>query len=445
MNKKGLLNIIFCVGISLAIFSGCGGDKNNSSSQSMNGMSGMFAAGAIPVKVDTVKIESISEYILTNTTIEAQREVDIIARVPGIVENFSFEEGATVRKGNVIAKLDDRELKLNVDQAKAKLDNTKSLFDRSKDMFNKNIVSKEIFDDAQFQYETAKSQYDNAVLQLEYASIRAPLNGIITKRSLEIGDFISNNQVVYTMADYDVLWAKIYVPEKEIGKIKPGQKAKIEVEAFPEKSFDAKVKMINPVIDPTSGTVKVTVEILRGKTGILPGMFASVYILTQTHDKAKVIPKKSLILESETDRIFVFENGEALLRDVKVGFIDGNRIEILNGINDGDVVITVGQEGLRDGASVRIIGASQPENMTANQQQGRPFEANAQFASQKKAGSSSGESVDPDRLKRMEERMLQNPEIKKQFEKRAKEDPDFKNNPKKKASFFQEMFQKMSR
>ena len=159
------------------------------------------------------------------------------------------------------------------------------------------------------------------------------------------------------MVDYDLLLARIYIPEKEIGKIKPGQKAKIEVEAFPNKSFAGIVKMINPVIDPTSGTVKVTIEIQKADTGLLPGMFASVYVLTDLHENAITIPKKALILESEIDRIYIFDNGEARLRDVSVGFSDGGRIEILAGVKSGETVITVGQEGLRDGAKVRILNA----------------------------------------------------------------------------------------
>lgn len=359
MNLKVLANILFHL-TTVFILHGCGSDQQDGAAARPGGMGGMdrmAASGSIPVKVDTVKVESISTYILTNTTLEALREVDIIARASGIVEKFNYEEGASVKKGDIIVELDDRELRLAVDQAKAKLDNTQRLFDRSQDMFNKNLISKEMFDDAIYQRETARSQHDNVLLQLEYASIRAPLSGVITKRILEIGDYITTNQIVYTMADYDILLARIFVPEKDIGKIKPGQKTKIEVEAFSNKSFEGIVKMINPVIDPSSGTVKVTVEIERADTGLLPGMFTSVYVLTDLHDNAMVVPKKALILESDTDRLFVFKNGQAFLRDVKVGFTDGNRIEILAGVDADEMVITVGQEGLRDGARVRIIGA----------------------------------------------------------------------------------------
>ncbi len=368
MKLKVLSRILFYLTI-VFILNGCGSDQEDGTSARPGGggMDRKTASGSIPVKVDTVKVESISMYILTNTTLEAQREVDIIARVSGIVEKFNYEEGASVKKGDIIVELDDREMRLATKQAKAKLDNTQRLFDRSQDMFTKNLISKEMFDEAIFQRETARSQYDNVLLQLEYASIRAPIKGVITKRILEIGDYITTNQIVYTMADYDLLLARIFVPEKEIGKIKPGQKAKIEVEAFPNKSFEGIVKMINPVIDPSSGTVKVTIEIERANTGLLPGMFTSVYVLTDLHEDAIVVPKKSLILESEIDRLFVYENGQAFLRDVKVGFTDGSRIEILEGVYSDEMVITVGQEGLRDGARVRIIGV--PETALSTDKQ----------------------------------------------------------------------------
>ena len=143
MKLKVLGSILFYLA-SVFILTGCGSDEQDGAAARPGGMGGMdrmAASGSIPVKVDTVKVEPISTYILTNTTLEALREVDIIAGVSGIVEKFNYEEGASVRKGVIIVEVDDRELRLAVDQAKAKLDNTQRLFDHSQDMFNKNLIA----------------------------------------------------------------------------------------------------------------------------------------------------------------------------------------------------------------------------------------------------------------------------------------------------------------
>ena len=448
MSKARLILATLAVGL-VASFGACGGGDSSSSgraSRSGARMAGMFQRGAIPVKADTVKVGPISAYILTNTTLEAQRQVDIVARVNGIVKSIRAEEGDEVRRNQVLARLDETELRLNLQRAKAQLENNRRLFERAKEMFAKNLISKEEYDNAQFQYETSKSQYESARVQLEYATIRAPVDGIITARNVEVGDYVTVNRVVYSMADYDTLFARIHIPEKDIVKIHPGQEAKIRVEAFPGRAFRGRVKIISPVVDPTSGTVKVTVEIVRGRSPLLPGMFASVYIVTETHPNAVIIPKKALILESETDRVFVYDNGVARLRDIKVGLSEGDKLEVLEGLKPGELVITVGQEGLRDGAAVRLLGETETE--VASKPQGKEeAKQAAPFAAERAPGAGvrgrRGFRFTPEQFARFEQRMLQIPEVKKAFEERAKADPDFRNNMQKKLAFFREMRRKM--
>lgn len=457
MSRKLNTSLLLTLGMAL-LFAGCGGgDEQAASSQRGGGRTALTGnqAGALPVKVDTVRSGSISKYILTNSTLEAQRAVDVIARVAGIVEGFHFEEGTVVKKGDLLVKLDERETKLNMEQAKARADNTLRLHNRSKEMFERNLVSKEAFDDTKFQYETASSQFESARLQWQYTSIVAPISGIITSRQMEIGDYITANRVVCSIADYDTLLARIYIPERDISKIRPDQTAKITVEALAEKEFNAKVQMVNPVVDPASGTVKVTVEIPRRNTGLLPGMFSTIFLLTDTRDNTVIVPKKSLVLESETDRVFVFEDGAANLRDIEIGYTDGDRMEILKGLSPDEVVISVGHEGLRDGAAVRVVGQS-GKTMAANPNQavamdterpavngGDQGESANQGGRQGRQGAAAQggrfDTQSPEQFKRFEERMLQIPEIKAEYDKKVKEDPSFKDDIEKKREFFREL------
>ena len=226
----------------LISISGCSSDEQSSGQfNRTRGSSAGSQTGALPVKVDTVKTESISTFILTNTTLEAQRTVDVIARVTGIVRDYYFEEGAIVKKGEQLVKLDDRELKLNMEQAKSRAENNLRLYNRSKGMFEKSLVSKETFDDAKFQYETTESQFQSAKLQWEYTSIIAPINGIVTTRSIELGDYITSNRIVCSIADYDTLLARIFIPEREISNIRSNQYAKIKVEALSEREFSGNI------------------------------------------------------------------------------------------------------------------------------------------------------------------------------------------------------------
>ncbi len=436
-----LVSVVFLIGMVV----GCGkkGDSPGSRTAFRNG-AGRIRLGAIPVKVIQVKREPISVFLLSSANLEALRKVDVVARVSGIVRRIFVEEGDAVRKNQILAKLDDTELQLQLQQAQARAENNSRLFQRAKEMFEKNLISKEQYDDAKYQYETAQAQLKSAQLQLSYASIRAPISGVVTQRLIEVGNTVNTNQKVFTMVDYDTLYARIFIPEKDIPRVHVGQKARVTVEAYPNRVFWGRVKMINPIVDPESGTVKVTVSLLKRGTPLLPGMFATVQIITETHPDALVIPKRALLLESETDRVFVVKDSVAHQRDVKLGFSDGDRVEILDGLQVGEWVVVVGQEGLQNGAHVRMITEKTTAEAATAAGSSQPAPSPKNPARKKITGSqASGFPVpNPELVKRIQERFLKIPEVQKAFKKRVQADPDFKTNVRKQVEFFREMREK---
>ena len=387
-------------------------------------------SAAIPVEIAIVKRDTISNYLLANTTLEPERSVNVVAKVSGVVVELRAEEGDQVKAGQLLARIDDSELAVNVKQAKARLDNAKSAFERAREMFQKNLTSREAYEQAKLELETAQAQYESAQLQWQYSRIRAPIDGVVTARNIDLGDMVSVNTVVFSLADFNPLLARVHVPEKDITQVHVGQPAKITVESAPGRTFTGRVQMISPVVDPTTGTVKVTIEI-RKREGILrPGMFASVYLVTETHPNALVIPKKALVLESERDMVFTFKNGRAHEVPLKLGFSDAQNVEVLAGLAEGDTVITVGQEGLREGTPVRVaqttpVAATTPaprESLsvarTATQ------EIPSAKAGRPRSGRAQGRRITPELVKRIEERALRVPEIRKAYEARMK-DPKF--------------------
>ncbi|MFQ5754285.1 MAG: efflux RND transporter periplasmic adaptor subunit, partial [bacterium] len=234
------------------------------------------------------------------------------------------------------------------------------------------------------------------------------------------------------------------VPEKDMGRVFEGQQAKIAVESEPGLEFSGVVKMISPVVDPTSGTAKVTIDINDDRGKLKPGMFASVFINTETHKNTLLIPKKALVLESEEDQVYVYDNGIANKVKLQLGFTSGDSVEVLSGLKEGDLVVTVGQEGLRTGLPIRIPEQEQALTRSSKDTTAAPALATNNSGQRRRRPSMGADGqIDPERLKRMEERLLQNPAIRKEYEKRLKQDPDMKNDPQKKMAFFREMFQKM--
>jgi membrane fusion protein (multidrug efflux system) len=464
-------------------------------------MGDMAGSGAgVPVQVEAVQRADISTFLLNTTTLEAEREVEVLAKVSGQVSRLLVEEGDVVRAGQALAQLDEQELLLQLRESEIRAQNAQSNFERTKNMFEKNLVSKENLEDVRYQNESAQAAYETAKLKVEYTHIRSPIAGVVTHRLIELGQRINLNQAVFRVADFDPLRAIIHVPERDMQKVRVGQEAKIAAEALRGKAFSGKVRMISPIVDPTSGTMKVTIDIYDRSGSLKPGMFVTTNIITETHTNALVIPKKALILESEADQVYVYDNGIARKATLQLGFQESDRVEVLSGLNEGDQVVTIGQEGLREGLPIRISGAAptttpvttapretaapqlaarqeQPaadksagmdkktqERMPAQQAKAEtPTAANSESTpppSQARQGQQQGQPgqppggmqgqrrwgegpPDPERLQRMVERLSQrSPEFKEEWEKKMK-DEDFRNDLEKQGQFLREWFMKM--
>jgi membrane fusion protein (multidrug efflux system) len=291
---------------------------------------------------------------MQTTTIEAIRQVDILTKVSGQVIKLPVEEGVRVKKGDLLAELNEAELKIEFMKTKISMETDKTMLERAKNMLEKKLIADENYEITRLQYESSKAAHEAAHLQLNYTSVRAPFNGVVTVRNIELGQRVNVNQSLFVVADFNPLRAKIYVPEKDIGRIYEGQRAKITIEAEPGLDFSGVVKMISPVVDPSSGTSKVTIDIDDHKGKLKPGMFASIFITTETHNNALIIPKKALILESDLDQVYIYQEGNAHKVNLKVGFTSGDDLEVLSGLEEGDLVVIAGQDGLREGLPLRI-------------------------------------------------------------------------------------------
>ncbi len=464
MNTPAKITTTLLLAGSLLIAAGCGNEESGSSS----GRSGMRdgsrrKTAAIPVQVARVKRGDISRFLLHTTTIEAEKVVEVVAKVSGQVSKLPVEEGMKVKRGTLLAQLDEAELKLELIQARARMETDKAAFERAQSMFEKNLIAHEAFDATRLQYENSKAQYEAARLRVEYTAVRSPIAGIVTARNVELGQRVAVNQVLFVVADFDPLRARIYVPEKDITEIYEGQKAIIRADALPEQEFTATVRMISPVVDPANGTVKVTLDVPSARGKLKPGMFVSVYITTATHKDALLIPKKALLIESENDQVYVFDQGKARKAVLETGFTSGDMIEVLSGLSEGDLVVTIGQEGLRPGLPIRISGGDVPavsESADSSGTQavastnGKP-ETGRKPAAQKPAAAVDGktamkaaapaaaQTVDTEVVRKLEEWFMKNQRMRQRYEAALEEDPAMKDDPARKLDYFRSSMDRM--
>ncbi len=309
----------------------------------------------IPVEVSNVSRGDISAYYSNTATLEAEQEATVVSKVRGIIEELYVEEGDMVQAGQVIAEIEDDQYQIEVDRAKATLDRLYNDFQRNKELFERDLIAAETFQNSQFEYESQKATYDLAKLNLEYTSVRSPISGVISERFVKEGNMIGTDQQMYRVTDFTPLQAILHIPEHEMAKIRKDQRAELRVDALPNQTFVGHVERISPVVDSQTGTFKVTVYVDETKDMLRPGMFGRVKIVYDTRQNTRMIPKAAVISEDLAQSVYVVKDSLAFKKEIQTGYTNGTNIEVIDGLEDGEMVVTIGQGSLQDSSKVSVI------------------------------------------------------------------------------------------
>ncbi len=315
----------------------------------------------VPVEVATVKPRQISSYYYTTATLEPEKRVKILAKIAGEVTELFVEEGAVVPKGALLCQVEDSELKIALDEARINRDQQKREFDRIKTMHEKKVISDTEFADRQYQYQLAENKFSAAALKYEYTKVRAPFDGIITKRLVEHGQSLSISTELFELVDPTPLLIRMYMPENEIRDIRIGQAVTIEPDNNPDVTLEGMIVRIAPEVDERTGTVKVTAE-TRGKA--MPGSFARIKIVTDTRRGSLTIPRRGLVSDAGELYVYVAEADTVRKAAVHIGYQDEDYAEVLDGVDDGENVVVVGIGGLRTGTKIKILDPNMQDTLS---------------------------------------------------------------------------------
>jgi membrane fusion protein (multidrug efflux system) len=319
------------------------------------------AAEQIPVETQTVVRGPISAFLPFNSTLETEAAVDLYPQTTGQVEALLVEEGQVVKENDPLLKIEDRELRVDLDESLANYENLRKNFERTEDLYQRNLVNKQDYETQSYQTEQARLRLERAKIRLSYATVRAPFAGVISARETQLGARVSSGTKVFSMVKFDEMVARVFVPGRYLPVVAQDQSALITSEFLPDRTFKGWVKRISPVIDPKSGTFKVTVGVKSDKPSDLPpGLFVSVRVITDTRDDAVLIPKRAVVYEGGERYVFIVVNNRAVKRKLVAGFEDPQNIEAKSGIEVGAEVIVLGHNGLKDGAPVRAVNALVP-------------------------------------------------------------------------------------
>ncbi len=370
------------------------------------------STAAVPVEVAVAELHEISSYIETNGTLEAENEVDLVARIAAPVVRLNVEEGDRINKGDLLAQLDDEEIRARAEISKANLHESRLAFERAERLHEANLISPEDYEQVLTRFDTSRAQFESDQIELGYTDIRAPFSGLIISRYVNFAEQVSPNSPLFRISDFDPLLCPIRIPERDLPRVRLDQQAYLTLEAWPNERFAAKVLRISPIVEAATGTVKVTLAI-ESQGRLRPGMFASVFLKTETRADTLVVPKSALSLDSIGDTVYVVKDRTAQRREVELGFQEGDFVEVVSGIAPGELIVVVGQDGLSDGTPIRIISDAPSGRDIPSTERGAAGQANPEvpegpggFSGRRGGGSPRDFSeMSPEQLQRMREMM----------------------------------------
>ena len=320
-------------------------------------------APPIPVEISKPTRGDIYAVYTGTAPIEAFSEADVIGKVGGEVREILVEEGDIVSKGQILARLDGDRLRLELSESEARLGKLQRDYERNVDLSEKGLISTGDFEKIKFETEAQQASFNLAKLELDYTNIQAPIDGVISERFIKLGNTISVNDPVFRVTSFDPLVAYLLVPEREYRNIEIGQTVGIDVDALEGPPVEATVTRVSPIIDPETGTFKISIEIYDEQRRIKPGMFGRISVVYDKHANVLQVPRSAIVEEVGQSSVFVVENDIAVRKYVETGYNDEGMVEISSGLTDDASVVIVGQIGLKPDASVTVINADESSKL----------------------------------------------------------------------------------
>lgn len=347
--------------LAVPAFQGCmdhavGNDAATASAEATEDSTAEPKEPAIPVEATAVANGNVAAYYSGTATLEADDQAVVVSQITGVVLATVVQEGDYVQAGQVLARVETDRYRLEVEKAEAALRRLETDHQRKKGLFDKGLVSADDFERVGAELQAQKAAYDLARLDLEHTGIRAPISGYVSERLVRPGNLVKLHDPVFSITSYDPLLAVLHVPERELRVLRKGLEVSVALDAWPGQTFAGEIIRISPVIDPGTGTFRVTAQLRDSAQMLKPGLFGRVEVLYDLRQDVPVIPKSAVITEDERNHVFVVAaDGSAVRRSVQLGYERAGMIEVREGVATGETVVTSGKGSLSDGARVEVI------------------------------------------------------------------------------------------
>lgn len=319
----------------------------------------------LPVKAQPVVVGKVDSEVTAVGTLIASESVVLRPELPGRIIDLNFKEGQAVKKGAKLVGFDPSEYQAQLAGSSAEARTEAQRYQRAKEMLEQNFISKEALDVARGNMDRAMARKRQDEVQLSKAEITAPFSGIVGLRLVSPGAYVKAGEDIARLEDISSLKLDFRVPEVYLSQIKPNQDLSIRVDAYPNDTFPGRIYALEPAVDDKTRTVVVRAQIPNQQTKLRPGMFARVNVLLATRADAILVPEQAIWPQGRDPFVFKVTDGKAVLTKVELGVRRPGEVEVVNGLNRTDLVVTDGQMKLKDGAPVTVL-PMQPPAAAAN-------------------------------------------------------------------------------
>ena len=322
----------------------------------------------VPVTVTPAGLSTIESTITATGTLRSVREAEIPTEVKGNlylvdVDGLRLSDGHRVEAGQVIARLENEEWIVGANVASRKLarQTAEHTVKEKAALFERGLATEVDLNNAKKALADAVASYEEARIKVNKTEVRAPISGVMTEvTQITQGTEIRANEVIGKIVDYHQVLVDLRIPNSQVLAIALGKPVRVSNYAFPDKVFEGKITAVDPVLDPTTRTLRVVATVENPALMLRPGMFVRTEIVKAAHRDVVVVPKKLVVKRQNQDVIFVEESARAQMRTVETGLESRDSIEIVDGIEEGDRLITSNYETLRGRTRVRVTGLDTP-------------------------------------------------------------------------------------
>ena len=312
---------------------------------------------AMPVEAEAVTVTSINREIRAVGSLRSNESVVIRPEIAGRITEILFREGEAAEKGQPLIILDSSVHRAQLAQARAGLELSRANNARALKLFKRGAGTGRARDEAIAQLRQDEANLALAKARMAKTTIRAPFGGVLGLRRVSVGDYLNPGQAVVNLEDIDPTKVDFRIPEIYMGTVRVGQRISISVDAFPKRKFDGKVYAIDPLVDESGRAIVIRARAPNTGGPLRPGMFARVNLIVETRDNAVMVPEQALVPRGADQFVFRVVEGKAMMSKVRVGLRRAAHAEILDGLGPTDVVVTAGQQKIRNGAPVRVVAA----------------------------------------------------------------------------------------